>query len=66
MNNGVIVSLDPESTWTVTDTCYISSLTLAEGARLLAPQGKTLAMLVDGIRTEIKPGSYIGRIELRV
>ena len=66
VNNGVIVSLDPESTWTVTDTCYISSLTLAEGARLLAPQGKTLAMLVDGIRTEIKPGSYIGRIELRV
>ena len=64
INNGVIVSVDKKSSWTVTGTCYLTGLHLAAGGQVLADSG-TLEMTVDGIPTAIVPGSYRGKIELR-
>ena len=66
VNNGVIVTLDGSSVWTVTDTSYITALTVPAGAKLIAPAGKTLTMTVDGVETAIGPGSYAGKIVLTV
>ena len=66
VNNGVIVTLDNSSAWTVADTSYITALTLAPEAKLLAPEGKALRMTVDGNETPIAAGSYTGKIVLEV
>ncbi|AYO29384.1 hypothetical protein D2962_01100 [Biomaibacter acetigenes] len=63
VSNGVIVSLDSDSTWTVTGTSYLTSLTIAEGAKIT---GKNLKMYVNGVETEIAPGTYTGNIKLAV
>ena len=61
INNGVIVSLDKDSTWNVTGTSYITKLTVAEGATITGA-----SMTVDGIVTVILPGTYTGMIVLAV
>ncbi len=66
VNNGVVVSLDKNSTWVVTDTCFITGLTLAPGAILKATAGSQLRMTVDGVETPIAPGSYKGKIVLEL
>ena len=66
VNNGVIVSLDSTSTWTVTGTSYITSLTLAEGAKVTAPAGKTLKLTVDSKDTALSVGTLTGKIVLTV
>jgi len=66
VNNGVIVNLTNGSTWTVTGTSYLTSLAIAEGSTVTAPQGKKVTMTVNGIKTEIKAGKYSGKIELTV
>ncbi len=66
VNNGVVLSLDATSRWTVTGTSYITALTLAQGALVEAPAGKTLRVTVDGKETELVPGTYTGKIVLTV
>lgn len=66
VNNGVLVSLDEKSTWTVTGDSYITSLTLADGAKLAAPAGKKLEVTVDGKAAELKPGTITGKIHIAV
>ena len=66
VNNGVIVSLDSASTWTVTGTSHITKLVVAEGAAVIAPAGHQLQMTVNGVETKIVPGSFKGRIILHV
>jgi hypothetical protein len=66
VNNGVIVSFDKDSVWTVAGTSYLTSLTVAGGAVIRAPEGKTLTMTVDGVKTEIVPGTYTGKIVITV
>jgi hypothetical protein len=66
VNNGVIVSLDKDSVWTVAGKSYLTSLTIAEGAIIKAPEGKSLTMTVDGVKTEIAPGTYTGKIVMTV
>ncbi|RAQ98478.1 hypothetical protein A4R35_23250 [Thermogemmatispora tikiterensis] len=67
INNGVIVTLNAGSGWTVTGTSYLSKLVLAPGATLTAPAGHTLALTVDGVPTPIVSGqSYSGNIVLAV
>lgn len=66
VNNGVIVSLDACSTWTVTGDCYITALTVAEGAAIRAPEDKTLTMTVNGEAVAVAPGSYRGSIKMSV
>lgn len=66
VNNGVVVALDAASKWVVTGRSYLTGLTLTDGARLEAPAGQTLVMTVDGVRTEVAPGTYRGEIVLDV
>lgn len=64
VNNGVIVTLDGQSTWTVTGTSYLTALTLEEGAVVQAPQGQHLTATLNGQPLELNPGSYQGEIVL--
>jgi hypothetical protein len=65
-SNGLQLSLGKASTWTVTRTSYLSSLTLASGAKLSAPKGSTLSLLINGVATPIKAGSYSGNVVVQV
>jgi hypothetical protein len=66
VNNGVIVSLDADSSWTLTGTCYLTSLSLAEGSVVAGLNGAEATMTVDGVETTIAPGTYSGAIVLTV
>jgi len=65
-NNGVTVSLNEKSAWTVNKTSYITGLDIAEDSFLIAPAGCNLHMEINGVRTMIKPGAYKGKISLIV
>ena len=66
VNNGVIVSFDKDCVWTVAGTSYLTSLTVANGAVIKAPDGKSLTMTVDGVQTPVKAGTYRGKIVIKV
>lgn len=67
INNGVLVELKNASAWTVTETSYLTSLTIGTGCSVSAPSGKTLTMTVDGVETPITAGqTYTGAIVLTV
>ena len=66
INNGVIVSLDKDSVWTVAGTSYINSLTIAEGSVIKAPEGKKLSVTVNGEAVELAAGEYKGTIVIEV
>jgi hypothetical protein len=66
VNNGVIVSLDADSSWTLTNTCYLTSLILEEGSVVVGLDGAEVTMTVDGVETPIAPGAYSGAILLAV
>jgi len=66
INNGVIVSLDAKSKWTVTDTSYLTALNIAQGASISAAAGKSIKMTVDGVEKAIAAGSYKGVIVITV
>ncbi len=53
-------------TWLVEETTQLYDLTIQEGAELRAPEGKFIAMTVDGIGYDPKPGHYHGDIVLTV
>lgn len=57
-DGGLDLTLDASSSWTVDETSYLTNLTLEEGATLIAADGSTLTMLVDGTETTIAAGSY--------
>jgi hypothetical protein len=63
---GLRLSLDEKSKWVVDKTCYLTSLTIANGAVITAPAGSSVTLLVDGTTTPIKAGVYTGNIEVRV
>jgi hypothetical protein len=44
----------------------MDALVIAEGAEIVSPKGSSVSMTVNGAKTPIKAGSYIGKIELRV
>jgi hypothetical protein len=63
---GVTVSLDGESRWVVEKTSYLNSLTIANGAGIIAPEGSSITMTVNGVKKMIRPGEYKGGIMLIV
>ena len=66
INNGVIVTVDTDSTWFVHGTNYLTKLTLGEHALVLAPDGRKLSFQVDGKETRLEQGkTYEGRIVLK-
>ncbi|MFD8719314.1 hypothetical protein ACFV2H_15240 [Streptomyces sp. NPDC059629] len=67
VNNGVVVQLNSGSTWTVTGTSHLTSLTVAADAAVKAPRGRTVKLAVDGTETAITAGStYTGALTLTV
>ncbi len=64
--HGLKLTLDSASKWTVSRTSYLTSLTLAKGAVVEAPQGQSLTMTVNGKQETIQAGSYQGKIVLAV
>jgi hypothetical protein len=66
VNNGVIVNLTNGSKWIVTGTSYLTSISIAEDSSLAAPEGSKVEMTVNGVKKEIKPGKYSGKITLTV
>ena len=65
VNNGVIVSLKNGSTWTVTGTCYLTSLSFDKGTSINAPAGYKVSMTLDGEPQLLRPGTYTGAIVLK-
>lgn len=63
---GMKVSLDGNSKWVVDETSYITGLTIAEGGSIIAPEGSSVSMTVDGVKKPIKAGEYKGKIVLTV
>jgi hypothetical protein len=66
VNNGVIVSLDAKSRWTLTGTCYLTSLAIEEGSVINGLAGAKVVMTVNGVETTIEPGTHSGNIVLSV
>lgn len=66
VNNGVSVTLDGNTVWTVTGKSYLTSLALADGAQIKAPAGKVLTITVNGSAKPVTAGFYKGIIELTV
>ena len=52
--------------WCVEARTELEELTIAPGAAVAAPEGKSLVMTVDGVTTDAKPGTYTGKIVLEV
>ena len=63
---GVTLSIDRGSRWVVAKTSYITQLDIAPGGAVLAPDGHSLAMKIDGKVVPIRPGSYKGAITLEL
>ncbi|MCC7462270.1 MAG: hypothetical protein IT480_07390 [Gammaproteobacteria bacterium] len=65
INNGALVELD-HSTWTVTDTSYLTSLTIGADSRVVAPKGRALVLKVNGQVQPLTAGTYRGNVVLEV
>jgi hypothetical protein len=65
INNGVILTLEGDSCWTVTGKCYLTALNLGEHATIRSSTG-TLRLLVNGVEAPLMPANYRGSIELLV
>ncbi len=61
-----IKSVAAGTPWLVSETTRLSELTIAEGASVIAPEGHSVTLTVDGVETGIKPGTYKGDIVLTV
>lgn len=60
-NNGVIVTLNAGTTWTVTGDCWLSKLTISDGAKLTGAK-----LTVNGKDQDAVPGTYTGDVRLTV
>jgi hypothetical protein len=70
--------IESGSTWTISETTRLTSLTIENGAAIKAPEGYSVTMTVDGVETgqvlekwtgkdyKFSPGSYTGDIVLTV
>ncbi len=66
VNNGVILSLDKDSTWNVTGDSWLTKLTIEEGAKIVAADGKKLSVTVNGEPVDLRAGEYTGVIAISV
>ena len=58
--------VDTDSTWVVSETTNLGSLTIGRRSTIKAPEGFGVTMTVDGVGTPIKYGTYKGKIALTV
>ncbi|MBP1627829.1 MAG: hypothetical protein H6Q00_2304 [Holophagaceae bacterium] len=54
------------TTTTISSTKTLSSLTIGENETLVAPDGKSLTLTVDGVEKNLEPGTYTGDVVLDV
>jgi len=54
------------STWEVAQTTSLKKLTIADGAVIKTPEGKSVTLTVDGVETPIEPGVFKGDIVLTI
>ncbi len=59
-------SLHLNGPYAVSQSLYLTSLTLEEDAQLLPPEGKLLTMTVNGVQIDPAPGVYTGSVALTV
>lgn len=59
-------TLSVQADRTLARTTHLSSLTIAPGAKLSAPEGKSLTLTVDGVERNLAPGTYTGAVVLTV
>ena len=64
--NGIIVTLEGGSTWTVTGETHVTGIRIGQGCQVKAPAGKTLTVTLDGNPIQLAPGSYAGQIAITV
>jgi hypothetical protein len=57
-------NLNAGMTWVVDKTTSLSSLTIASGASIKAPEGYSVTLTVDGVETPIGPGEFKGNVVL--
>ena len=57
-------TVDPGTKWEVAATTALSELTIGDGATVVAPEGRSLTMTVDGVETPVKAGTYKGKVVL--
>jgi hypothetical protein len=60
------LNLSNKSIWKVNKTSYIDSLNIDNSSKIIAPQGYTLSMEINGKAQKIKSGAYNGKITLIV
>lgn len=58
----VTKTIDAGTSWVVSKTVNLDSLTISNGAVIKAPEGYSLTMTVDGVETGMNPGTYKGKI----
>ncbi len=61
-----VKTLDAGSTWVIDRTTDLTSLTIAKGAAIKAPEDYSVTMSIDGVGMAIKEGDYKGKITLTV
>lgn len=66
-NNCISVTLTENSCWTVTGTCQLTELLLADNAKICAEAGMTLSVQLNGMPIELEQSKlYKGNIEIIV
>ena len=63
---GLTLSLANGATWEVTETSYLTELTIDDASSITGADGATVTMTVDGEETEIASGTYSGDIVITV
>ena len=64
VNNGVIVTLDFGTVWTLTGDVCLSALFINDGSRIVGADGKAVILTVDGEEKPLRSGKYKGDIRL--
>lgn len=64
--NGVRMSIDSGSSWTVSADSTLSSLTIQPGGSITGLNGAAVTMTVNGAVTPVAPGVYTGNIVLSI
>lgn len=65
VNNGVILTLDSKSSWTVTGASWLTRLIIEDGAKVKGIDGRRISMTVNGAETAVAAGEYTGVIEIK-
>ncbi|MCD7845505.1 MAG: leucine-rich repeat domain-containing protein [Oscillospiraceae bacterium] len=53
-----------DCTWTVTHDSYLASLTIGETAQVVGADGAAVTLYVDGVETDLQPGTYEGDVQV--